>query len=125
MKGPTKDITVSLMVDTVIKYLADEVVQRRTQLAAAQHALRMVRSMTVLSQLWADREAPPAVDATSSELIIQVDGKDISRIILPDDTNEDEARAMTSEDPAVVEAMQGKTLKKFIYVPGKIVNFIV
>jgi leucyl-tRNA synthetase len=59
------------------------------------------------------------------EIGVQVNGKARGRVKLAKDASEDEARAESLKDENVVRFIADKPLKKFIYVPGKIVNFIV
>ncbi len=40
------------------------------------------------------------------------------------DASEAEARALAMADPKVTKFLEGKEVKKFIYVPGRIVNFV-
>ncbi|MDC0749446.1 leucine--tRNA ligase [Polyangium mundeleinium] len=75
-------------------------------------------------------EAWPTFDPTLCvddviEMAVQVNGKVRGRVTLPVKASEDEARnaALTAEGVSAFTA--GKTLKKFIYVPGKIVNLVV
>ncbi|TKD13231.1 leucine--tRNA ligase [Polyangium fumosum] len=75
-------------------------------------------------------EAWPTFDPTLCvddviEMAVQVNGKVRGRVTLPIKASEDEARnaALTAEGVSAFTA--GKTLKKFIYVPGKIVNLVV
>ena len=57
-------------------------------------------------------------------IVIQVNGKVRATITLPADANEDDARAVALEEPNVIRAMNGKQVRKFIYVPGRIVNVV-
>lgn len=56
---------------------------------------------------------------------VQVNGKVRGDILLAVDANESEARAMAEAVPSVAKYLEGQTVKKFIYVPGKIVSFVV
>ncbi len=57
-------------------------------------------------------------------MAVQVNGKVRATITLPADANEDDARAVALEEPNVIRAMNGKQVRKFIYVPGRIVNVV-
>jgi leucyl-tRNA synthetase len=59
------------------------------------------------------------------EIGVQVNGKARGRVKLAKDASEETARAESLKDENVVRFIGDKPLKKFIYVPGKIVNFIV
>jgi leucyl-tRNA synthetase len=59
------------------------------------------------------------------ELGVQVNGKLRGVIKLAVKADEATARATASAEAKVQTYLEGKTVKKFIYVPGKIINFIV
>jgi leucyl-tRNA synthetase len=59
------------------------------------------------------------------EIGVQVNGKARGRVKLAKDASEEHAQAESLKDENVVRFIAGKPVKKFIYVPGKIVNFIV
>ena len=59
------------------------------------------------------------------EMGVQVNGKLRGTVQLPVGAAEDVARAEAMKDPRIAANVEGKTLKKVIYVPGKILNFIV
>jgi leucyl-tRNA synthetase len=59
------------------------------------------------------------------EIGVQVNGKARGRVRLAKDASEAEAREESLKDENVARFIADKPLKKFIYVPGKIVNFIV
>jgi leucyl-tRNA synthetase len=59
------------------------------------------------------------------EIGVQVNGKARGRVRLAKDAAEAEARVESLKDENVERFIAGKPIKKFIYVPGKIVNFIV
>ncbi len=56
---------------------------------------------------------------------VQVNGKVRATITLPSDADSELAQKVALEQDSVVRAMDGKTLRKFIYVPGRIVNVVV
>jgi leucyl-tRNA synthetase len=58
-------------------------------------------------------------------LIVQVNGKVRGKVFVPDGAGEDEAREVALGDAKVQEWMKGKTIKKTIYVPNRIVNLVV
>jgi leucyl-tRNA synthetase len=72
----------------------------------------------------------PAFDAAlvhddAKEIGVQVNGKVRGAIMLPVAATQDEAVAEARKDPKVNGFVEGKTIKKIVYVPGKILNFIV
>jgi len=59
------------------------------------------------------------------EIAVQVNGKVRGRAALPRDADEAAAKAAGLADPNVCKFLEGKALKKLVYVPGKVLNFIV
>ncbi len=68
---------------------------------------------------------PALVKDDVIEIGVQVNGKVRGAVALPVAADEAQARAAALEDPKVKSFLEGKTVKKVIYVPGKILNFIV
>jgi len=68
---------------------------------------------------------PSLVAADRLEIPIQVNGKLRSKIEVPVDWDEDQVVALAKQDPKLAEWLQGKPLRKVIYVPKKLVNFVV
>lgn len=56
---------------------------------------------------------------------VQVNGKVRATITLPAGADEGQAKDIALAEEKVKKAMDGKTLRKFIYVPGQIVNVVV
>ncbi|WNG55466.1 leucine--tRNA ligase [Archangium gephyra] len=59
------------------------------------------------------------------EMGVQVNGKMRSKVKLRRDATEADVRAAIANDPNVLAHTQGKTEKKFVYVPGRIINLVV
>ena len=59
------------------------------------------------------------------EMGVQVNGKTRGTVQLPVGAPEAIAREKALLDPKVASQVEGKTIKKVVYVPGKILNFIV
>jgi leucyl-tRNA synthetase len=59
------------------------------------------------------------------ELPVQVNGKLRGRIMVAADAPEAEILGMAEKDPDVQQWLDGKTIKKRLYVPKKLVNFVV
>ena len=60
----------------------------------------------------------------SVEIVIQVMGKVRSKLTIPVDMPKDEVLAAAKTDAKIAELLDGKEIKKEIYVPGKLVNFV-
>ncbi len=56
---------------------------------------------------------------------VQVNGKVRATITLPADADQAKAQDVALAEEKVQRAMDGKTMRKFIYVPGRIVNVVV
>jgi leucyl-tRNA synthetase len=73
---------------------------------------------------WPTYDEALCIDDTV-EMAVQVNGKVRGRITLPRGATEDEARAVALAAEGVPAYIAGKPVKKFIYVPGKIINLVV
>ena len=72
----------------------------------------------------------PAVDPQarareSVEVVVQVNGKLRSRVTVPADADEALVREAALADANVQRFVEGKPVRKFIYVPGKLANVVV
>ncbi|MDO8668725.1 MAG: leucine--tRNA ligase [Candidatus Buchananbacteria bacterium] len=59
------------------------------------------------------------------ELIVQINGKVRAKIKLPADVKEAEALKAAQADENVQKYLTGQTLKKTVFVPGKLISFVV
>ena len=59
------------------------------------------------------------------EIVVQVNGKLRGRLVVAKDLAQAEVLAAAQAEPTVAPHMAGKTLRKAVYVPGKLVNFVV
>jgi leucyl-tRNA synthetase len=57
-------------------------------------------------------------------LVVQINGKLRARIEVPADISEEDARAAAMADENVQRHLEGKTPRKLIYVPGRLVNIV-
>ena len=74
-------------------------------------------------QKWCSYDEEKTVDNTV-EIVIQVMGKVRSRAVVPTDISKEDAIELAKNDPTVAKLIEGKTIKKEIYVPGKLVNIV-
>ncbi len=72
---------------------------------------------------WPSYDEAKTVDNTV-EIVLQVMGKVRSRVTIPVDMPADEVIALAKKDEKIAELIDGKTIKKEIYVPGKLVNIV-
>jgi len=105
----------ALIVSPFAPHLGEEVWQR-------MHAGRPPRSLAY--EPWPDFD-PALVRDDVVEIGVQVNGKLRGTITLAVDADESTARETALAEPRVKAHVEGKTVKKFIYVKGKIANFIV
>ena len=61
----------------------------------------------------------------SVEIVAQVNGKIKCKLNVDADISADDALSLAKAQPAVIEAMSGKTVIKELYVPKKLVNIVV
>ncbi len=59
------------------------------------------------------------------EISVQVNGKMRARVSIATDANDETAIAAAKADANVQKFMEGKPVKKAIYVKGKLVNIVV
>ncbi|MES2691851.1 MAG: leucine--tRNA ligase [Verrucomicrobiota bacterium] len=85
---------------------------------------RLGGSGSVMSAAWPTYDA--ARLATSEvKLVFQVNGKHRGDQLVPVDTTQETALQFARESPRVVPHLEGKTIKRIIFVPGKILNIVV
>ena len=73
---------------------------------------------------WPEYDEAKCVDS-KVEIPVQINGKVRARIEIPVDISADDALTLAKEQSSVKDALSGKTLIKELYVPGRIVNFVV
>jgi len=58
------------------------------------------------------------------ELVIQVNGKLRDRLMVSKDIDEEAAKAAAFASSKVTEHLEGKMIRKIIFIPGKIFNIV-
>jgi leucyl-tRNA synthetase len=95
---------------------------------APHHAEEMWAAMgeeySVHEQAWPGYEET-LIQAQEITLIVQVNGKLRDRIDAPADISEAAARELALSSARVRPHLEGKELRKSIYVPGRLVNLVV
>lgn len=66
-----------------------------------------------------------ALEKTSVEIVLQVNGKVRGRLEAPPGAAKEELEALARENENVSRFLEGKTLRKLIHVPDKLLNFVV
>jgi leucyl-tRNA synthetase len=68
---------------------------------------------------------PELVKADLITVVLQVNGKVRSQVELTADAGEDEISKLAQQDENILRHLEGKELVRMVYVPGKLVNFVV
>ena len=58
------------------------------------------------------------------EVPVQINGKLRGRVIVPADADRDAIEAAARADERIAALLEGKTIRKVVVVPGKLVNFV-
>ncbi|MEM7791405.1 MAG: leucine--tRNA ligase, partial [Verrucomicrobiota bacterium] len=85
---------------------------------------RLGNSDTIINSGWPRHDESKLVQETI-KLIFQVNGKFRGDADLPADISEEEAIAAARSHQRIIPHIEGKTVRRQIYVPGKIVNIVV
>ncbi len=72
---------------------------------------------------WPEYDESKTVE-NSVEIVLQIMGKVRSRMTIPVDMSKEEVIALAKADEKIAAAIEGKTIKKEIYVPNKLVNIV-
>ncbi len=73
---------------------------------------------------WPDYDERLTIDETIT-LVVQVNGKVRDRLEVPLDIEEDAALELASTQPNVQTHIEGKTIRRVIFVPGRLLNLVV
>ena len=86
--------------------------------------LPMANSDTMLcNQDWPEYNEAYLVE-DEVEIVVQVNGKLRGKIIVAKDASKDEIEALAQQDENVIQHTEGKTIRKIIVVPGRLVNIV-
>ena len=77
----------------------------------------------IVGQTWPEYDEAKCVDETV-EIAVQITGKVRARINISADATSEEAIAAAKADPTIEGLLEGKTIVKEIYVPGRLVNIV-
>ncbi|MDX1496594.1 MAG: class I tRNA ligase family protein, partial [Salinisphaeraceae bacterium] len=78
----------------------------------------------VLEAFWPEHD-PMALVSASVQIVVQVNGKLRGRIEIDPEADEATVMAQALEDENVQRFLEGKTVRKQILVPGKLLNIVV
>jgi leucyl-tRNA synthetase len=85
---------------------------------------RLGRTESLAYAAWPEWNANFLVEA-NVEMAVQVNGKLRGRVVVPKDADQAAVLAMAKADSVVAPFIEGKTIRKEIVVPGKLVNLVV
>ena len=58
-------------------------------------------------------------------MVIQINGKVRSKLVVPSEIDEDDLKSRVMKDPKIIENLDGKKIIKTIVIPKKLVNLVV
>jgi leucyl-tRNA synthetase len=78
----------------------------------------------VLDEHWPEPD-PRALERATIEVVVQVNGRLRGRVVVPAGASEALVREAALADDNVRRFMEGRAVRKFVYVPGKLANVVV
>ena len=92
----------------------------------ACHALwrELGHERAVIDERWPEPDAAALV-RDKVEVVVQVNGKLRGRVTVPANADEAEVREAALAEEGVQRFIDGKAIRKFVYVPGKLANVVV
>jgi leucyl-tRNA synthetase len=78
----------------------------------------------ILSALWPEPD-PAALTQDEVELVVQVNGKKRGSVRVPREADNKTTEALVLAEPEIQRTLAGKPVKKFIVVPGRLVNIVI
>ncbi|WP_462411259.1 leucine--tRNA ligase [Neobacillus sp. Marseille-QA0830] len=78
---------------------------------------------TISYQAWPAYDEAKLVE-NEVEIVIQVNGKVKTKVKVPTDASKEALEGIAMEDDRIKEQIEGKTIRKVITVPGKLVNIV-
>ena len=98
--------------------------QHRLSRIRRRRYLRLGHAESVFAARWPDYDPALAADE-QIELVVQVNGKVRSRVLAPPGLPEAEAVGLAQADETVRKFIDGKQIRKAIYVKDRLVNLVV
>jgi leucyl-tRNA synthetase len=84
---------------------------------------KLGHSETITYEAWPAYDEAKLVD-DEVEIVIQVNGKVKTKLMVPTDASKESLEGIAMEDAHIKEQIEGKTIRKVITVPGKLVNIV-
>ncbi len=133
MKFNTAIATLMSLLNEIYDHKSINKAELKTLLSLTQpFAPHIAEEMWELNQLggmanetkWPEYDEAKCIDSTV-EIVVQLNGRIKSRIVVPTAASKDELLAAAKADAVVKAEMEGKNIVKEIVVPGKLVNIVV
>ncbi len=86
--------------------------------------LALGRTVSVVDSAWPVADESALVQETI-ELVVQVNGKRRAQISVPADSHSEEIEKAALANPSVQRFVEGKTVRKLVVVPGRLINVVV
>jgi leucyl-tRNA synthetase len=80
-------------------------------------------SETIFTETWPTYDEN-AIVKEETTIVIQINGKVRNKMVFPTDTDEEEVKRVALGDEKIKNYIEGKEIKKFIYVKNKILNIV-
>ena len=78
---------------------------------------------TITYETWPAYDEAKMID-NEVEIVIQINGKVKAKLMVPTDTTKEKLEEIAMDEDAIKEQIDGKTVRKVIAVPGKLVNIV-
>ena len=104
--------TAALLLSPIAPHLCEELWQKMDQQDTISHASWPLHREEALVQ-------------SEVQMVVQINGKVRSKISVPCDTDDDQLKALALQDEKVVEHLGGKSIRKFIVVPNRLISIVI
>ncbi|WP_246941394.1 leucine--tRNA ligase [Bacillus pinisoli] len=84
---------------------------------------KLGHSGTVTYEAWPTFDESKLVE-NEVEIVVQVNGKLRAKLLVPTTASKEELESIAMSDDSVKEQIEGKTVRKVVVVPGKLVNIV-
>ncbi len=85
---------------------------------------RLGHSQTIFREKWPSFD-PSALKRSEEEIVVQVAGRVRSRLTVPQEISEEALKSLVLKDSKIQEWVDGKTVKKVIVIPHRLVNLVI
>jgi leucyl-tRNA synthetase len=120
----TADTGASTARREAVEVLARLIAPMMPHLAEEMYSRLHPGSATLVAELPWPEASPELLAAETVTIAVQVMGKLRGTIVRPPNSGEAANTAAALQEPNVARALQGKQIRKTIYVPDRIINFV-